>query len=212
MLQIIIADDHAVVRTGLQFIFDTTSDMVLAAECRNGAELLEQLKNQSYDVVILDITMPETDAFEVLEQIKSLYPKLPVIVFTMNSDRSFALRMFKKGADAFINKESAPDLLLQAIRSVAQGKKFHTREQIELVMNHISDPKSTQNARHDSLSDREFQILCMLASGMKKLEIASNLSISKNTVNNHRNNIMKKMEFETTADLARYAVTNRLIG
>jgi len=198
MLQIIIADDHAVVRTGLQFIFDATPDMVLAAECRNGNELLERLKTHIFDVVILDITMPGTDAFEVLEQIKSSYPKLPVIVFTMNSDRSFALRMFKKGADAFINKESSPELLLQ--------------EQIELVMNHIADPKSNENAKHDRLSDREFQILCMLASGMKKTEIASNLSISKNTVNNHRNNIMKKMEFETTADLARYAVTNHLIG
>ncbi len=188
MLQIIIADDHAVVRTGLQFIFDATH------------------------IVILDITMPGPDAFDILEQIKNQYPKMPVVIFTMNSDRNFALRMFKKGADAFINKESSPDLLLQAIRTVAQGKKFQTQEQIEMIMNHISDKNTTQNSRHDSLSDREFQILCMLASGMKKLEIASNLSISKNTVNNHRNNIMKKMEFETTADLTRYALNNRLIG
>jgi len=212
MLQIIIADDHAVVRTGLQFIFDATSDMVLAAECRNGNELLEKLQNHSYHIVILDITMPGPDAFDILEQIKNQYPKMPVVIFTMNSDRNFALRMFKKGADAFINKESSPDLLLQAIRTVAQGKKFQTQEQIEMIMNHISDKNTTQNSRHDSLSDREFQILCMLASGMKKLEIASNLSISKNTVNNHRNNIMKKMEFETTADLTRYALNNRLIG
>lgn len=212
MIQIIMADDHAVVRTGLQFIFDGTPDMVMATECRNGNELLEKLATKSFDVVILDISMPDTDAFMVVEQIKKIYPKLPVVIFTMNSDKSFALRMFKKGADGFVNKESDPQQLLQAIRTVVQGKKFHTSQQIEMMMQHISDPKGYKNARHEVLSDREFQILCMLASGMKKSEMAATLNISKNTLNNHRNNIMNKMEFESTADLTRYAIINHLIG
>lgn len=211
MIRIVIADDHAVVRTGLQFIFDATPDLMLAAECRNGFELLEKLKNPGFDLVILDVSMPETDAFEILEHIKKMHPHLPVIIFTMNSDRNLAIRMFKKGADAFINKESSPELLMQAIRTVAQKRKFQTPEQMELVMGYLSNP-ATQANPHDSLTDREFQILCMLASGMRKTEIAETLAISKNTVNNHRNNIMKKMDFETTADLTRYAVTNRLIG
>jgi len=211
MKQIIIADDHAVVRTGLQLIFDTTPDIELAKECSNGNELLNELNEHNYDAVLLDISMPGKDAFSVLECIKASRPSLPVVIFTMNNEVSYATRMFKKGADAFINKEADPLVLIEAIRMVVQGKKYYTDKQREKIVDRFSHSAPTRAELHEHLSDREFQIMCMLATGMKKGEIADNLFISKNTVNNHRNNIMKKMQFSSTSELTRYALEHNFI-
>jgi len=211
MIRVIIADDHAVVRTGLQLIFDTSGDIELVKECNNGDELLAALQEAEYDAVLLDVSMPGRDAFSVLEKIKQWFPKLPVVIFTMNNEENYSVRMFKKGADAFIPKESDPAILIEVVRAVVQGKKFYTAEQTEKIMNRYTSSAEIDSEKHELLSDREFQVMCLLATGMKKGEIADNLYISKNTVNNHRNNIMKKMAFSSTSDLTRYALEHKLI-
>ncbi len=210
MIKIIIADDHAVVRTGLQLIFDGTNDLMIEDECTNGNELISKIKVKDYDVVILDISMPGKDAMDVLKEIKVFKPKIPVIIFTMNPEETFAIRFFHNGAWAFINKESDPSLLAQAIRTVNAGRKFFTQHQMEMMSALMSEGK-TNESDHQSLTDREFQVLHLLASGESSTNIAKKLNVSKNTISNHRNNILKKMQLKNNSELTRYAITHGII-
>lgn len=210
MIRIIIADDHAVVRTGLQLIFDGTNDLIIEDECSNGNELITKIKQKNYDVVILDIAMPGKDAMDVLKEIKSLRPNLPVIIFTMNPEETFAIRFFHNGASAFINKESDPSLLAQAIRTVHSGRKFFTQHQMEMMSALVSEGK-TSKSDHEALTDREFQVLHLLATGESSTNIAKKLNVSKNTISNHRNNILKKMQLKNNSELTRYAITHGII-
>jgi DNA-binding NarL/FixJ family response regulator len=210
--RIIIADDHAVVRTGLQLIFDATLDLQLVDEASNGMELLGKLKTHDYDVVILDLSMPGKDGIDILKDIKKKYPDLPVVVFSMKPENSYAIRLLKNGASAFLNKETNPDEIVKAIRTVVSGKHYYTPQQANSFMNVIQNDISNEQLKpHERLSDREFQVMCMLASGNKKQIIANKLFISPNTINNHRNNILKKMDMKSNSDIARYAVQNKLI-
>ncbi len=203
---IIIADDHAVVRTGLQLIFDTTDDLSIVDEARNGQELLEKLKSNTYNLVILDISMPGKDALDVLKEIKITLPQLPVVIFSMNPDEVYALRMLSNGASAYINKETQPDKVIDILRFVLKGKKYISPQQAEIMADYISIPEKQVDITHESLTDREFQIFCLLASGVRKPEIAEKLEISIHTLSNHRNNILKKMNLATNSDLTRYAL------
>jgi len=209
--QIIIADDHAVVRTGMQMILDETSDLVIVDEACDGTELLDKLMKETFDMVILDISMPGRDALDVLKEIKLKWPQIPVVIFTMNPDDVFALRMIRAGASAYINKETSPSHIIEVLRIVANGKKFFTPLQSELLADALSQPEQTGAPIHELLTDREFQIMFMLASGLRKSEIAEKLQLSKNTVGNHRNNILKKMNLSTNSELTRYAIQNSII-
>ncbi len=208
---IIIADDHAVVRTGLQLILEESLDLVVKGEAKNGNELLEQLELHSYDLVILDISMPGLDGLDVLKEIKMKWPDISVVIFTMNPDEVYALRMIKAGASAYINKETRPNQIVDIIRKVASGKKHFTPLQTELMAESFIQPETKEAAEHELLTDREFQIMFMLASGLRKSEIASKLQLSKNTVGNHRNNIMKKMNLSTNSEITRYAIRHGII-
>ena len=209
--KIIIADDHAVVRTGLQMILEQTMDLTIADEARNGNELLEKLRASQFDLVILDISMPGRDALDVLKEIRMQWPTLPVVILTMNPDEIYALRMIKAGASAYINKETRPKQIIEVLRTVADGKKHFTSLQSELLANAVSQSEQDDIPVHESLTDREFQIMFMLASGLRKSEIAEKLQLSKNTVGNHRNNILKKMNLSTTSEITRYAVRHGII-
>lgn len=209
-IRIIIADDHAVVRTGLRLIFATTPDIVLAGECSNGQELIDQLKTAAYDIVILDISMPGRDSFDVMQHINTNHPGLPVIVFTMNNEEHYAIRMLRKGASAYLNKEVPPEELLNAIRTVAGGNKVYSPGQQHRLLEIATSRHDDHKPLHETLTDREFQILCMLAAGMRKSEIANELGISKNTISNHRTNIMQKMHFATNQDITRYAMEHNI--
>ena len=212
MIKVIIADDHAVVRTGLQLIFDTTADIAVVDEADRGNELLLKLKDNACDVVILDLSMPGRDGFDILKEIRKEYPDLPVIIFSMKPDDSYALRILRNGASAFINKEQPPEELINAVRMIARGEKYYTHRQAESLLNYFQKEKQSCTLfPHERLTDREFQILCMLAYGRKKKEIAEKLFISVNTINNHRNNILRKMELKGNSDLARYAVQHNLV-
>jgi len=210
--RIIIADDHAVVRTGLQMILDETTDLCICGEASNGYELIEKLNTNNYDLVILDISMPGKDTIDVLKEIQATWAQLPVVILSMNPDEIYAVRMIRNGASAYINKETDPQQIITILRVVLSGKKYFTQTQSEMLAELVIDPeKNTNVLLHEALSDREFQIFSMLASGMKKSEIAEKLSISKNTIGNHRSNIMHKMNLTTNSELTRYAIQHGII-
>ena len=210
--RIIIADDHAVVRTGLQLILDETTDMSICDEAANGDELIEKLRRNRYDLVLLDISMPGKDAMDVLKEIKTIWEHTPVVIFSMNPDEIYAVRMIRNGASAYINKETDPKRIIEILRIVLSGKKYFTQQQGSMLAEWIIEPeKNVGSLLHETLSDREFQIFFMMASGMKKSEIAEKLAISKHTIGNHRTNIMHKMNLTTNSDLTRYAIRNGII-
>jgi DNA-binding NarL/FixJ family response regulator len=210
--RIIIADDHAVVRTGLQLILDETTDMSICDEAANGDELVEKLRRNRYDLVLLDISMPGKDAMDVLKEIKTTWERTPVVIFSMNPDEIYAVRMIRNGASAYINKETDPKRIIEILRIVLSGKKYFTQQQGAMLAELVIEPeKNTGSLLHETLSDREFQIFFMMASGMKKSEIAEKLAISKHTIGNHRSNIMHKMNLTTNSDLTRYAIRNGII-
>jgi len=210
--RIIIADDHAVVRTGLQLILDETTDMSICDEAANGDELIEKLRRDCYDLVLLDISMPGKDAMDVLKEIKTTWERTPVVIFSMNPDEIYAVRMIRNGASAYINKETAPKRIIEILRIVLSGKKYFTQQQGSMLAEWIIEPeRNVDSLLHETLSDREFQIFFMMVSGMKKSEIAEKLAISKHTIGNHRSNIMRKMNLTTNSDLTSYAIRNGII-
>jgi len=210
--KIIIADDHAVVRTGLQLILDETHDLSITDEAKNGQELLDKLAIATYDLVILDISMPGKDALDVLTEVKAQWPLLPVIIFSMNPDEIYAIRRLSNGASAYINKETKPRQIIEIIRTVLQGRKYYAPLHAELMAEIVTDaPQKAKLLPHATLTDREFQVFSLLAIGIRKSEIADKLSISKNTLSNHRNNIMKKMCITTNSELTRYAIQHGII-
>ena len=210
---IIIADDHAVVRTGLQLILDETHDLAITGEARNGQELLDKLTVGHYDLVILDISMPGKDALDTLLEIKVRWPSLPVVIFSMNPDEVFAIRMLSNGASAYINKETKPRQIIEILRTVLLGRKYYSPLHAELMAGMVTDNAHRPRTMlpHTALTDREFQVFSLLAMGIRKSEIAGKLSITKNTLSNHRNNIMKKMCISTNSELTRYAIQHGII-
>lgn len=206
MIEVAIADDHAVVRAGVGLILDQTGDIQLKFAASSSRELLQWLADHTADVIILDISMPGKDGLDTLKDLMLQHPGIPVIIFTMNAERHFRTRMMRNGAYAFINKEESSEVLLKTIRDAAAGipRKIDWYEDQETEEESGSLP-------HDELSDREFQVLRLLAQGLKTQEIANMLSLSKNTVQNHRNHILTKMNFDTSTELIRYALKYGLI-
>jgi DNA-binding NarL/FixJ family response regulator len=209
--RIIVADDHSVVRTGLQLILDETSDLSITGEACDGEELLDKLSTGEYDLVILDISMPGKNGLDVLKEIKENWPHLPVVIFTMNPDEIYAIRMIRNGVSAYVNKETKNQQIIEVLRTVSGGKKYFFPHQAEMLANIVASPGKDNLALHELLSDREFQIFMMMASGLKKSEIANKLIISKNTIGNHRNNILKKMNMTMNSELTKYAIQHGII-
>jgi two-component system invasion response regulator UvrY len=212
MKRIIMADDHAVVSTGLQLILNQTIDLRLVDKTKNGEDLLEKLHQNRYDLVLLDISMPGKDALDVLKEIKVTWPSLPVAIFTMNPDESFSSRMFLNGAEAYINKETHPDQIINILRALLRGEKYKTHRQQELLNEYTINHSGNPVKEHETLTDREYQVLHLLAQGVKKGDIANSLSVSKHTVSNHRNNILKKLNLSGNSDLTRYALQHGIIS
>lgn len=209
MKRIIIADDHAVVRAGLQIILHSDNSMQIVDECATGEELLNKVSRFSYDAIILDLQMPGMDAFQVLNQLKKTAPKIPVVVYTMNNEKNFAIRMFQRGASAFINKEAPIDLLMDCLKEIMQGRKFYTPEQMQLMTQMVTEGNA--NSTHQSLTDREFQVMFLIASGLSKPDIAKKLSVSTNTIDNHRSKVLKKLQLNNNSEITRYAFQNGIV-
>lgn len=208
MIRIIIADDHAVVRKGLKQIFDETLDLVVTDEANSGIELLDKIRKNDYDVVILDISMPGKDGLDTLKELKGIKPDLPVLIFTIYPEEQYAVRVLKAGASGYINKESEPELLIEAIRKVSHGRKYISPYLAELLASNLDTGEAPL---HEQLSDREYQVMCMIASGKTATDIAKELSLSINTISTYRIRILEKMGMKNNAEITHYALKNRLV-
>ena len=210
MIKVLIADDHAVVRSGLKQILAETSDIVVAGEAANGREVLQKLEQQHWDVLVLDITMPGRSGLEVLKDIKHLKPELPVLVLSMHAEEQFATRTLKAGAAGYLNKESAPEELVKAIRRVLAGGKYVSSTQAERMVGELTGGDADK-LPHELLSDREYEILCLIASGKTPTEMARELSLSVKTVSTYRARILEKMNLTSNAQLTHYAIKGGLV-
>ncbi len=209
MIRILVADDHAVVREGVKQILAGLDDMVVEDEASNGPETLEKVNQGNCDVVLLDISMPGRSGLEILEDILSLKPRLPVLILSMHPEEQYAVRALRAGASGYLTKASAPHELIGAIRKVSRGGKYLTLSLAEKLATEL-DSKGDK-PRHEKLSNREFQVMLMLASGKSVGEIASELCLSVKTVSTYRTRIMEKMSMKRNAELTFYAMNNHLI-
>lgn len=209
MIHVLIADDHAIVRKGLIQILRDAPDGFDVDEAESGHEVLEKIGSRRYHVVVLDITMPGRSGLDVLFQIRARYPDLPVLILSMHPEDQYAVRVLKAGASGYLMKESAPDELIRAVRKVADGGKYITASVAERLVNSLE--KGGERKPHEKLSDREFEVLLMLAQGRPVKEIAKKLFISAKTVHTYRSRVLEKMEMKTTAELIHYAIQNRLV-
>jgi two-component system, NarL family, invasion response regulator UvrY len=209
MIKIIIADDHPIVRAGMKQIISEASDMSVADEASDGRQLLHKIRTENFDVVILDITMPHIDGLDVLKQLKIEKPKLPVIILSIHPESQYALRVLKAGSSGYVTKTSAPDELINAIRKVHRGGKYISPSIAEKLAFQLE--ADFEEMPHEALSDREYQVLCMLASGKTVTEIADELALSVKTVSTYRSRILEKMDMKNNAELIHYAVQNKLV-
>lgn len=209
MIKVLIADDHALIRKGLKQLLDDTDDMRMTGEAENGMQAIRMVDESAFDVVLLDISMPDKHGIEVLKQIKANHPQLPVLMLSMHPEEQYALRSMKSGAAGYLNKQSAPLQLVTAIRQVASGKKYISTELAEQLANGLS--QGYQELLHQTLSNREYQTLCLMASGKKLSEMAEIMSLSPKTVSVYRSRLLEKMKLKNNAEAIHYAISNHLI-
>ena len=209
MLKILIADDHAVVRRGLKQILAEEFDEVVFGEAQNTREMLKHLQQENWNVVILDITLPDRSGLELLGELKLTHPNLPVLVLSMHPEDQYGIRVLKSGASGYMTKECAPDEIAMAIRKVLGGGKYVSPSLAERLAFNLEDNRKTPP--HEGLSDREFEVMLMIASGKTLTEIAQKLDLSIKTVSTYRSRILEKFKMQNNAELIRYAIENRLV-
>jgi two-component system invasion response regulator UvrY len=209
MMKILIADDHSVVREGLKQILSERSDMAVTAEASTGHEVLKQIEKNNFDLVVLDISMPGRGGLDILKEIRNKRPKLPVLILSMYPEEQYAVRVLKAGASGYMTKDSAPHELINAIKQISKGKKYVSPSLAEKLA--VDLEISTGKPLHESLSDREYQVMCMIASGKTLKEIAEQLSLSIKTISTYRSRILEKMNMKSNAELTHYAIKNSLV-
>lgn len=209
MIRVLIADDHAVVREGLRQIITKQADMVVADEAATGADVLNKVGEASYDVVLLDLSMPGRSGLEILGDIKRVHPETRVLILSVHAENLYAVRALKAGASGYLSKESAPEQLVEAIRKVSGGGKYITPSLAERLANELET--DFDKPPHEKLSDREYQVLCMLASGKTVKEIADELSLSVPSISTYRARVLEKMNMKNNAELAHYAIRSGLV-
>ena len=209
MIKILIADDHTIVRRGLKQIISETHDMMIADEAGSGEELLEKVSDDRYDVVLLDISLPGKNGLEVMKQLRRNKSKLPVLMLSIYPEEQYAMRALKAGASGYLTKESAPEELVTAIRKVFHGGKYVSSSLVEKIIFELD--VQDERPSHMMLSDREYQVMCLFASGRKVTEIAGQLSLSIQTISTYKSRIFEKMNMYTIAEIVRYAVEHSLI-
>jgi DNA-binding NarL/FixJ family response regulator len=209
MLKVFIADDHPIVREGLKLIIAKTSDMTVSGEACDGQQLLDKLRTEHPDVVLLDISMPGRSGLDVLKQIKTKWPKIRLLVLSHHPEDQYALRVLRAGASGYLTKESASEQLINAIRKVAAGGKYVSMALAEQLASELDAP--ADKPLHGALSDREYEVMRMMAAGTSVSEIAEELSLSVKTISTYRARILAKMNMTRTADIIYYGIRNGLI-
>jgi two-component system invasion response regulator UvrY len=210
VIKVLVADDHAIVRRGLRQILAETPDIMVGGEAATSQEVLDLVREQHWSVVILDISLPGRSGLELLGDLRKEKPDLRVLILTVHPEDQYALRAIRAGAAGFLTKESAPEKLIEAVRKLASGGRYVSAELGETLASALAG--EAKGAPHERLSDREFEILKMLASGKTVSEVARELSLSVKTVSTHRTRILKKMTMKNNAELTSYAVRNGLVS
>ncbi|WP_426304442.1 response regulator [Acidovorax facilis] len=210
MIRILLADDHALVREGLKQLFSLTTDIVIAAGVTNGMQVLKTLSTDVFDVLLLDMTMPGVSGTDLITRVVTLTPHPPVLVLSMHNEPQIARRALAAGAMGYLTKDCDPSTLLTAVRRVAGGGRYIDPVMAEFMAFEHQDKQAAGGHQH--LSNREFQVLCLLASGKSVNDIAQELSISNKTVSTHKARLMEKMSFSNNAEIVRYAMDRRLIA
>jgi len=210
MIRIMIADDHSIVRQGLKQIIADTRDMVICEEACSGSETLQKGMSSKYDVLVLDVSMPDGNVLDILKKLKAFKPLIKILVLSMHPEEQYASRVLKAGASGYLTKESAPDELVKAIRKVSQGKKYISPSFAENLADKLSAGDS-EKPPHETLSNREYQVMEKLACGLPVREIAEALGLSEKTVSTYRSRILQKIRVKNNAELIHYAIKNNLV-
>ena len=208
-IKVFIADDHAFVRKGLVQVISDTPDMLVVGEAENGMDLLTKVPKLEIDIVVMDLDMPEKSGWDVIVQLKMDLPHLPVIILSVYPEEDYALKFFKAGASGYLNKTSAPEQLVEAIRKVIRGGKFISPSLAEKIAFDLGQDEN--KLPHEKLSHREFQVFHMIASGKSVKNISEELSLSVPTISTHRAHILEKMSLKSTAELIHYAFKNGIL-
>ena len=209
MLKILVADDHSIVREGLKQILSGVPDIIVAGEASDGNQALNQARNADYDLVLLDIAMPGIRGLDVLKQLKTEKPDLPILMLSMYPEEQYAVRTLKAGASGYLTKESAPEELIAAIRKVCAGGKYVSLSLAEKLALYLK--ADFERPVHEHLSDREYQVVLMIASGKTVSQIATELSLSVKTISTNRSRALSKMGMKTNAELTYYAIKHGLV-
>ena len=209
-MKILIADDQIIIREGLKQILSRLPEVESVDEAANGQEVMRKVSKKKYDIIVLDISMPGQSGLEVLKELRQKRPNTAVLVLSIHPEENYAVRVLKAGAAGYINKSSASDELVQAIRTVVAGGKYITPKTAEKLVKEIKF--DTVKSSHEKLSDREYQVLCMIASGKTVKEISEYLCLSIKTVSTYRSRILEKMEMKNNSELTFYAIKNELIS
>jgi DNA-binding NarL/FixJ family response regulator len=210
MIRILVADDHAIVRRGLRQIVADESDMGVVGEAQTTQEILDLARQEEWDVIVLNISMPGRGGFEALKALKQTHSKRPVLVLSMYPEDQFAVRAFRAGAAGYMTKESAPEELVQAIRKVVRGGKYVSPSLAEKLAAELGE--DAERPPHEALSEREYHVLCLLASGKTVTQIAAEMSLSVKTISTYRARLLEKMRMKTNAEVTRYAIEHRLVA
>ncbi len=208
-IRILIADDHAIVREGLKQVVAQSQEMQVAGEADSAAALFRLLEQEDWDIIILDINMPDRSGLDALKQIRLQYPDIPVLILSMYGEDQYGVRAIKAGAAGYLKKVSAPEELVRAIKKIVRGGRYISPYLAEKLADTLEAKNA--NARHETLSDREYQVLCQIALGQSAENIARSLSISVPTVYSYRNRIMEKLQLKSNVELTQYALQNHLI-
>ncbi len=209
-IRILIADDHPIVREGYKKILMSQPDMDVTGEAGNGQEVLDLIQKKDFDLILLDISMPGRSGLEILKELKGHKPHLPVMILSIYPEEQYAVRAFRDGASGYLTKASTPKELIAAIRKVSQGGRYVTEALAEKLTYFLHG--DVDKAPHEKLSDREYQVMLLIASGKTVTQIAEELCLSVKTISTYRRHILEKMQFATNAEITMYAIQNKLLG